>query len=60
MELCRNSIKRLALFLFSSHSSGGVEQVLQSCGITICVRYTLELVPALDACDEESKALILV
>ena len=75
MELCRNSIKSLALFLFFSHftavlpegfhcscfllSDGTqeIEQILQSCGITSLVRYTLECVPALHPLNEETRNL---
>ena len=73
MELCRNSIKSLALVLIllsflcgctrgipllvlpSSDGTQEIEQILQSCGITVLVRYTLECVPALHALDEEPK-----
>ena len=42
-----------------SNGTQEVEQMLQLCGITICVRYTLKHVPTLHALNEELKVLVL-
>ena len=46
--------------LSSSDGTQEVEQILQLCGITIHVRYTLEHVIALHAFDEELRVLVLI
>ena len=43
------------LVLPLSNGTQEIEQILQSCGITSLVRYTLECVPTLHALDEELK-----
>ena len=41
-----------------SNGTQEIEQILQSCGINILVRYTSECVPVLHAFDEELKVFV--